>query len=177
MQKSFKDFNVKHSEIISDVFIFSPTVSRDKRGTIYTTFYQNFFNGYIPNGITFKHDKFSESKKNVLRGLHGDNKTWKLVTCIFGEIFQVVVDCRPESETYLKWDKFIINHENKLQVLLPPKFANGYLVLSDRAIYHYKLAYRGEYNDVEKQFVIKWNDPRLCIKWPIKNPIVLGRDQ
>ena len=59
--------------------------------------------------VNFRHDKFSLSRKNVLRGLHGDNKTWKLVTCVYGEIHQVVVDLRETSPTYMKWEKFIIN--------------------------------------------------------------------
>lgn len=177
MGKNFKDFTVKQSEIIKDVYIFEPSVSRDLRGTIFTTYYKEFNDIYIPKGVKFNHDKFSESNKNVLRGLHGDDKTWKLVTCIQGEIFQVVVDCRPGSDTYLKWISFIINDRNKLQILLPPRFANGYCVMSDHAVYHYKLAYFGDYNDVENQFILKWNDPRLNIPWPTTKPILYGRDK
>ena len=117
------------------------------------------------------------SKQNVLRGLHGDNKSWKLVTCVYGEIFQVVVDARPESKTYLEWNSWNLSENNRKQILIPPNFANGYLCLSDKCVYHYKYSYKGEYPDVKDQFTIKWNDQRLGIKWPIENPILYGRDK
>ena len=75
----------------------------DKRGNIYTSYHKDSYKSYLPENLFFKHDKFSKSKKNVLRGLHGDVKTWKLISCVYGEIFQVVVDYRSESKNYLKW--------------------------------------------------------------------------
>ena len=127
--------------------------------------------------IKFKHDKFSLSKKNVLRGLHGDNKTWKLVSCPFGKFLLVVVDCQKKSKNYLKWNSWILSHENGLQILIPPNFANGHLCLSDKCLFHYKLSYRGDYLDAKDQFSIKWNDPKLKIKWGIKRPTLSKRDQ
>ena len=177
MENKFKNFDVSRSKIINDILIIKPSVSKDIRGTIFTTYHQEIYNTFFKGNVNFLHDKFSESGQYVLRGLHGDDKTWKLVTCVFGEIFQVVVDCRPESKTYLRWDSFTINQNNKKLVLLPPRFANGYCVLSKNAIYHYKLAYSGEYNDVDKQFVLKWDDPRVNISWPIETPVLNKRDQ
>jgi len=174
---SCKNITLERSKIFPEVIIIKPSVNIDIRGTIFTTYSDELYKGFLPNNLSFKHDKFSESKKNILRGLHGDNKTWKLVTCIHGEIYQVVVDNRPESATYLKWDSWLLNDQNKKQILIPPNFANGYLVLSKSATYHYKLAYKGEYFDVNKQFVIKWNDARLDIPWPVKTPILQDRDK
>jgi len=177
MASIVKDFIIEKSNTISDVVVFKPTVNNDKRGTLYTTFYADVFNTYIPEELTFKHDKFSKSYKNVLRGIHGDSKSWKLVTAVYGDIFQVVVDYRKNSETYLKWEAFNINQTNQVSILLPPGIGNAFLVLSDVAVYHYKLAYTGEYLDAEEQFSIKWNNENIGIKWPITNPVLSDRDK
>ena len=171
------DLKLIKSNKIKDLYAFNVSVFNDLRGSIYTTYLKNKFESFLPKNIEFIHDKFSLSKKNVLRGLHGDIKTWKLVTCVYGEIQQVVVDCRPESETYLKWETFTINSSDQIVVLVPPNFANGYCALSEEVVYHYKLAYIGEYFDVKDQFVIKWNDSRLNIKWSVTNPILNMRDK
>ena len=164
------------SKKIHDLLIFKYSVNIDERGTIFTTYLKEILDPYLPNNLQFNHDKFSLSKKNVLRGLHGDNKTWKLVTCIYGEIFQVVVDCRPDSKSYLSWESFNISEKNRILVLIPPNFANGFSVISEEALYHYKLAYLGEYNDTNDQFIIKYNDGRLKIPWPNKKFITSMRD-
>lgn len=174
---SYKDFEIFKSKIFEDVFIFKPNVFYDHRGTIFTSYFYKIHDEYLPNNLKFIHDKFAESKKNVLRGLHGDNKTWKLVSCLKGEIFEVVVDMRPESTTFLKWESWILNDKNKMEILIPPKFVNGYCVLSEEAIFHYKLAYDGQYIDAPEQMIVKWNDSRLKIDWPCKNPILQDRDK
>jgi len=174
---SFKDLIIEESKILPEVKIFTPSVNEDSRGTIFTTFSKDIYKKYLPDGLEFIHDKFAESKKGVLRGLHGDNKTWKLITCIYGYIFEVVVDMRPDSSTYLKWDAFELNSMNKKQILVPPNYVNGYCVLNDFSVFHYKLAYEGEYFDVAQQMVVKWDDERLKIKWPVKEPILQARDK
>jgi len=113
------DVDVKSSKILNEVKVFTPSVGRDSRGTIFTTYSKTFYDKFLPQELHFNHDKFAESKQNVLRGLHGDSKTWKLITCVYGEIFQVVVDMRPDSSTFLKWDSWQLNDQNKLQILVP----------------------------------------------------------
>ena len=90
---------------------------------------------------------------------------------------QVVVDMRKTSETFLKWESFKIGDDNRLMILIPPNFGNAFFVLSEIATYHYKLAYEGKYFDVEDQFTIPWNDPRIGIRWPVDNPILSNRDK
>lgn len=170
-------FKIQKSTKIDGVYIFTPSFGKDDRGIIYTSFYDDIFKEYLPENLYFKHDKFSNSKQNVLRGIHGDVKSWKLVTCVYGEIFQVVVDCRENSPTYKQWEAFTINSEKPQLILLPPKMGNSFFVNSKTAIYHYKLAYEGEYLDAEDQFSIKWNDSSIGIKWPVENPILSGRDK
>jgi dTDP-4-dehydrorhamnose 3,5-epimerase len=113
----------------------------------------------------------------VLRGIHGDSKSWKLVTCVYGEIQQVVVDCRKDSPTYLKWQDFTINVNNQKLILIPPNIGNAYYVSTEKAVYHYKLAYEGDYFDSDKQFSIKWNDKSIGVNWMSKTPILSLRDQ
>jgi dTDP-4-dehydrorhamnose 3,5-epimerase len=170
-------FKIEKSKKIDGVYIFTPSCGEDDRGIIYTSYYKDNFKELLPKDLSFKHDKFSSSKKNVLRGIHGDVKSWKLVTCVYGEIYQVVVDCRKDSPTYLLWESFIINSEKPQLILLPPNMGNSFFVNSESAIYHYKLAYEGEYLDAEDQFSLKWNDPLIGIEWPTNNPILSGRDK
>jgi len=127
--------------------------------------------------INFKHDKFSLSKKNVLRGLHGDKKTWKLVSCPYGKFLLVVVNFKKNSKDFLKHDTWVLSQKNGLQILIPPNYANGHLCLSNECLFHYKLSYSGEYIDVKKQFSLRWNDPKLKIKWGVKKPILSDRDK
>ena len=171
-----KQFEITSSQIIDGVIIFKPSVFFDHRGTLFTTFHNDVFKNYIPEKLEFKHDKFSKSFKNVLRGIHGDTKSWKLVTAVYGEVLQVIVDCRKESPTYLNWEQFVINEKNPFSILLPPGIGNSFYVQSEVAIYHYKLAYPDEYIDAEDQFTIKWNDPKIGIKWPTDKPILSDRD-
>ena len=147
------------------------SVFKDNRGLYWTSWEKHKYK------LHFKHDKFSLSKKNVLRGLHGDNKTWKLVSCVYGKVFFVVVNFNKKSKKYLEKKTFILSHTNRKQVLIPPFFLNGYLCLSNECVFHYKLSYKGKYADTKNQFSIKWNDPFLKIKWPIKTPILSKRDK
>ena len=127
--------------------------------------------------IRFRHDKFSLSKKNVLRGLHGDSKTWKLISCPYGKFLLVVVNCVKKSKNYLQWRSWILSQKNGVQILIPPNYANGHLCLSKRCLFHYKLSYKGFYLDVEDQFSLRWNDPKLNIHWKINRPILSNRDK
>jgi dTDP-4-dehydrorhamnose 3,5-epimerase len=157
--------------IFSEVKIFQPDSFEDYRGELYTLFKQE------EHELVFNHDKVSVSKQNVLRGLHGDSKAWKLITCLAGEIYLVVVDNRPSSDTYLTWDSIILTGKNRKQVLVPPMFANGHLVLSSEATFFYKWSYPGDYPDVKDQFSLNWKDPKINIYWPIDNPILSKRDK
>jgi len=156
--------------IFPEVKISVPSSFEDFRGELYTLFKQENSN------LTFNHDKVSVSRKNVLRGLHGDSKSWKHISCLAGKVLLVVVDNRKESENYLKWDSIILSSKNRKSVLIPPMFANGHLILSDEATFFYKWSYKGKYPDVKDQFTLKWNDPKLNIHWPISTPILSKRD-
>ena len=82
---------------------------------------------------------------------------------------------RESSDTYLEYDMFSINDKNRKQILIPPGFANGHLVMSDFGIFSYKQSTL--YGGASEQFTVKWNDPKLNIPWPIDNPILSSRDK
>jgi dTDP-4-dehydrorhamnose 3,5-epimerase len=170
------EFFITESDEIKGVWVIKPSISKDLRGNIWTSFIKDEIEKLLPHGLFFKHDKFSASKYNVLRGIHGDSKSWKLVTCVYGEIQQVVVDLREFSPTYLKWQEFKINKNNQMLILIPPGVGNAYYVSSEEVIYHYKLAYEGQYIDADEQFSIKWNDPRIGIEWLSRSPLLSDRD-
>ena len=170
------EFDIKESKIIKGVYIVTPNKFRDLRGEIWTAFTSEVIDRLLPNDVKFIHDKFIYSKKNVIRGIHGDMKTYKLATCVFGEVHQVVVDCREDSPTYLQWEKFVINMDNQELILVPPGVGNSHYVSSDGAVYYYKCAYNGKYADAEDQFTYAWNDERIGIDWPTNNPILSERD-
>jgi dTDP-4-dehydrorhamnose 3,5-epimerase len=131
---------------------------------------------YEENGIDiqFIQDDISVSSKNVLRGIHGDSETWKLVSCLHGRFYLVVVNGDSKSSDFGKWQSFVLSDKNRMQVLVPPKHGNAHLVLSETAIFHYK---QSTYYDRSKQFTYRWDDPRFNIWWPIDNPILSQRDR
>ena len=163
---------MKNLSKLKDVELYTPDVFTDYRGDYWTTWKKG--RSY---DLEFNHDKVSVSRKNVLRGIHGDFKSYKLITCLHGEIYSVIVDNRKDSTTYLQWDWTILDDKNKNMILIPPGFGNSYLILSDKAVVHYKWSYEGDYADIDDQFTLKWNSLDLNIDWPISNPILSKRDR
>ena len=145
----------------------------DHRG-IYGEIYEE--KEYFKAGIAvdFVEQDFSCSKKDVLRGLHGDPKTWKLISCLIGSLYLVVLNYEQDSLCFGQWESFILTPRNRLQILIPPMHANGHLILSDLAIFHYNQS--EYYTDGTNQFSVRWNDPKFNILWPINNPILSDRD-
>ena len=130
---------------------------------------------YRESGINnnFILDSVSTSRKHVLRGLHGDGHTTKIISCLHGSFYYIIVNNDPESPQYKKWISLTLSSQNRLKVLIPPKFGNGHLVMSNHVVFHYKL---DAYYDRTSQFTISWNDPSYEFWWPIKNPILSERD-
>ena len=164
---------VSNSKLDGVLLITPPTIFEDFRGTYVETYNEQL---YIDAGITVKfvQDDISVSSRHVLRGVHGDSETWKLISCLYGSFYLVVLNQDRASSQFGQWEAFVLSDQNRLQVLVPPKFGNGHLVLSDQAIFHYKQS--TDYNRAA-QFTCLWNDPALNIWWPVKHPIVSRRDE
>ena len=150
---------------IKDMFVVEPTVFEDNRGYFMETFQENDFK-QAGHDLTFVQDNQSKSSKGVLRGLHLQLKypQGKLVRVIKGEVFDVGVDLRGDSPTYGKWYGEILSEDNKKQLYIPPKFAHGFLVLSDEAEFLYKCT---EFYHGEDESGIKWDDEDIAIDWPL----------
>ncbi|MCK9428792.1 MAG: dTDP-4-dehydrorhamnose 3,5-epimerase family protein [Candidatus Omnitrophica bacterium] len=147
-------------------------IFRDFRGDYVETFNNNIYKSLDVN-VPFVQDSFSTSRKDVLRGFHGDNETWKLIQVVSGEVYEVIVDLNMDSPTYLEWQAFHISERNRYQLLIPPGFGNAMLALTDNVVYYYK---QTTFYDRSKQFTIPWDDPTLKVYWPISKPILSMRD-
>jgi len=163
IMKKFKFINTK----IKDLYIIEPTVFGDDRGYFMETYnYEEFKEAGLD--MVFVQDNQSKSKKGVLRGLHFQKEysQGKLVRVLSGEVFDVAVDFRKNSETYGEWFGVILNEENKRQFYVPEGFAHGFLVTSDKAEFVYKCTnlYHPEFEGG-----IAWNDPDIGIEWPLEN--------
>ena len=144
----------------------------DHRGEYVELYNEKLYNSKGIN-IDFVEDDISTATRGVIKGIHGDSSTWKLISCLHGKFYLVVVNCDEQSSDFGKWEAFVLSEANKHQVLVPPKHGNGHLCLSEKSIFHYK---QSEYYDPSKQFTVKWNDPKFNIWWPIKDPILSQRD-
>ncbi|HFM0792601.1 TPA: dTDP-4-dehydrorhamnose 3,5-epimerase, partial [Escherichia coli] len=132
--------NVIKTEI-PDVLILEPKVFGDERGFFMESFNQKVFEEAVGRKVEFVQDNHSKSCKGVLRGLHFQLPPFeqaKLVRCIVGEVFDVAVDIRPNSETFGSWVGVTLSSENKRQLWIPEGFAHGFLTLSDIAEFVYK---------------------------------------
>jgi dTDP-4-dehydrorhamnose 3,5-epimerase len=158
---------------LNGVFLIKPGIFEDHRGEYIETYNEELYKKQGIN-VKFVQDDISVSTRNVLRGIHGDDQTWKLISCLYGRFYLVVVNCDTESKDFGKWQSFVLSDRNRLQVLVPPKYGNAHLVLNDMSIFHYK---QSTYYDRSKQFTYKWNDPELNIWWPTENPILSQRDK
>ena len=158
---------------LEGVLLIQPEVFEDFRGEYVETYNEEIYN---KNGINVKfvQDDISVSTKHVLRGIHGDAETWKLISCHFGKFYLMVVNCDQDSPNYGKWEAFTLSERNRHQVLVPPKHGNGHLVMSNMAIFHYK---QNTYYNPKGQFTYTWDDPKLKMWWPVKTPIVSRRDE
>ena len=151
---------------IKDLVILKPQVFQDDRGYFMETYKESWFQENFPN-IHFVQDNESKSEYGVLRGLHFQHPPYsqtKLVRVIEGEVLDVAVDLRKNSPTYGAHESIVLSAENKTQFLVPKGFAHGFLVLSETAIFSYKVdqLYAPEYDAG-----LFWNDSDLGINWGI----------
>ena len=157
---------------IEGLKVIEPAVFGDARGYFMETYnYQDFAEAGID--CTFVQDNQSASKKGVLRGLHFqiEYPQDKLVRVISGEVFDVAVDLREGSKTFGKWYGVLLTAENKKQFFVPKNFAHGFIVLSDRAEFCYKVTDFYHPND---EGGILWNDEELGVEWPMPEGMGAG---
>lgn len=173
----------KCEELIGPLII-TPKKFSDSRGFFFESWNQNNFLEILKEfsdrreTIEFKQDNQSNSKKGVVRGLHYQTEPFgqdKLVSCISGELFDVLVDLRRNSKSFGRWASVIINPENNKQIWIPKGFAHGFLALKDNTRIFYKTT---NYWSKESEKTIFWNDPSIRIEWPLDKlvPILSDKD-
>jgi len=159
---------------IKGCFELQPRIFKDSRGSLVKTFHKEVFqeNKLITD---FTEEYYSTSKKDVLRGLHFQTPPddhVKCVTCVFGKIFDVVVDLRKNSKTYKKHFTIELDSKKGNMLYIPKGLAHGFLVLSDEAIFLNRTStVYSPTNDAG----IHWDS--CDIDWPIKNPILSEKDR
>ncbi len=161
---------------IPGVLLITPKVFGDHRGYFLETYSSE---RYRQAGISlpFVQDNLSSSTRGVLRGLHYQqpHAQGKLVQVIEGAVFDVAVDLRPNSAMLGEWVGVTLTGDNHQQLYVPPGCAHGFLVLSNRVVFHYKCT---EYYAPEHERGIIWNDPDLAIEWPLDgDPVLSERDR
>ncbi|WP_444898984.1 dTDP-4-dehydrorhamnose 3,5-epimerase [Microbulbifer sp. VAAC004] len=152
---------------IPDVKIIEPRIFNDDRGFFYESFRQDFFNKECKDRI-FVQDNHSKSTQGTLRGLHYQTKQCqgKLVRVTKGEVFDVAVDLRKNSQTFCQWVGVTLSAVNRRQLWVPEGFAHGFYVTSSEAEFVYKCT---DYYAPEYEHSIRWDDPELSIEWPLVN--------
>lgn len=163
-----------HNTELPEVLLIERMKYQDNRGYFSETFKKSDFSKNNI-GFSFVQDNFSKSRKGVIRGLHYQNdpkEQGKLVTVLSGEIFDVAVDIRPNSENFGKWTGANLSEDNGNLFWIPPGFAHGFQALEDSRVL-YKVT--EEYSK-EHESGILWNDPTIHIEWPMKEHIVSEKD-
>lgn len=162
---------------IPDVVIIEPRIFRDDRGFFLESYHEK---KYREGGIeaTFVQDNHSKSLRGTVRGLHAQlrHPQGKLIRVIEGEIFDVAVDLRRESDSFGHWVGAWLSAENFRQLYVPPGFAHGFCVTSEFAQVEYKCT---DFYDPSSEISILWNDPQLAIDWPVEiqaMPILSKKD-
>ena len=162
---------------IKGVWILEPKVFNDQRGYFFESWRQADFDSHIGHHVEFIQDNESKSSYGVLRGLHyqkGEYSQAKLVRVIRGKVLDVAVDIRKSSPTFGKYVMVELSETNKRQFFIPRGFAHGFLVLSDEAIFTYKV---DNVYAPQSEASIKWNDETVNVQWPIDQKDVLTSEK
>lgn len=158
--------NNKGIEILGPILI-SPKIYEDSRGFFYESWNKKSFSNLINKKVDFVQDNHSKSVNGVLRGLHYQINPFaqaKLVRCVKGEIFDVIVDLRIKSETFGNWAGVMLSQSNFKQLWIPEGFAHGFLTISKLAEVVYKTT---NYWNQNSERTILWNDKSISISWPL----------
>ena len=164
--------------MIDGLVVLQPTIFKDHRGYFMESYHQKNINNLIGD-VNFIQDNESESSRGVLRGLHFQKPPYaqaKLVRCLTGSVLDVVLDLRKDSKTYGCFETTLLSEENKNQLFIPKGFAHGFVVLSETAIFSYKV---DNYYNPDSESGVLWNDLDLNIDWKInkKEIIVSEKDK
>jgi dTDP-4-dehydrorhamnose 3,5-epimerase len=166
----FKKARLKGIYIIESEFL------KDKRGYFARTFCCKEFKEHALNFKYVQCNVSFNKRKGTVRGLHFQRKPYeeaKLVSCIKGSIYDVVVDLRSKSATYLEWYGIELNAKNNKILYIPKGFAHGFQTLEDNTTIYYQMS---EFYQPKSSMGLRWNDPKIGIKWPLKKKMISKKD-
>ncbi len=173
MKINYKKCFSEQGTLIEGPLIISPKIILDQRGFFQESWNKKDFNHILYENDQkeelFVQDNHSQSIKGTIRGLHFQKNPYsqgKLVRCLKGEIFDVAVDLRKSSETFMNYTFTILSSQNNKQFWIPKGFAHGFLTLTDKAEVFYKTT---NYWNKDAEVGLIWNDPDININWPIKS--------
>ena len=161
---------------LKDLFIIEFEKSEDERGSFYRIWDKKIFQ---ENGLNDNLVQISISfikNKGTLRGMHFQKKPFeeaKIVRCTKGKIFDVVIDLRPESKTFMSWTSFELDSNESKILYIPEGFAHGFQTLEDNTELVYQIS---NWYSPEHASGLRWNDNKFQINWPIQNPIISKKD-
>ena len=161
---------------IDGIYLIKPTLHQDERGVFRRSFCEDEF---ASHGIKFnvKQGNISENfKKHTLRGFHyqiSPSKESKIISCITGSLYNVVIDLREDSKTYHEWVALEISSINKESIYVPAGCANAFLTMSENTIVHY---YMGDSFSPDTYHGIRYNDPMFSVDWPCEPKIISKKD-
>lgn len=159
--------------IFPEAKVFVPDVFEDDRGFFKETWSDPKY-AELGLDLRFAQDSCSWSARNVIRGLHYDFAMAKFVQCLHGRIWDVIVDLRRDSPTYLRWQGFILTAANHKQLFVPAGFGHGFLALDDGVIVHYKNSVP---YDAAREGAVSWRNPRIGVQWPLAGePRISAKD-
>jgi dTDP-4-dehydrorhamnose 3,5-epimerase len=158
------------------VILIEPEPILDDRGFFVRVLSADLFAQAGIDHATFVQENQSRSRQRTIRGLHlrAAPGEAKMVRCTAGEVFDVLVDLRPASPTFGRWERFILDDRRHLQLYIPPGVAHGFQALSKDADVCYR---HDRFYDAEMDVAVAWNDPEIGIEWPLADPILSARDR
>lgn len=155
------------------VLLLKPHIFEDHRGEYVELFNLREFRDFCDD-LEFVQTDLSVSGRHVLRGFHGDDHTHKLVTCLLGRLYVVVVDCRQDSSNFGRWASFNLTERNRHLVLVPPGHGLAHLTLEEKNYFFY---WQTSYYSPTGQFTYRYDDPAFKVWWPVKEPMLSHRDE
>jgi len=161
---------VESNKILPEVKEITIDRYEDYRGQNFEVYNKEYYKAVYDG--TWHTDTISRSRYGVLRGMHGDDKTHKLIQCLYGSVFMAIVDFRKDSPNYLKHTIITLSDTNRKQVYIPAGFLNGHVCMTTECVFSYKLS--EPYNS--DQYTIHYLDSDLNIQWPLVDVIVSERD-
>ncbi len=161
---------------LKGAFLIEPERKEDYRGFFARTWCQQEFESHGLNSHLVQCSLSFNKKKGTLRGMHYQTRPYeeaKLVRCTKGELFDVIIDLRPNSSTFKSYFSVVLNDENRMMLYIPEGFAHGFQTLADNTEIFYQMS---QFYSPDHSAGIRWNDPAFGIKWPNDTRIILERD-